>query len=166
MDRDELYDVGGVFIGVLAIILLIIVVSYCHRRQSPVDPSDHDDEPSATIERGLDEATICSYPKLLYSEVKLHMFDSVSCTSPSCCCICLAEFEDKDVLRSVPNCGHFFHQICVDKWLLLHPTCPVCRNSLVDPLPSVGSVAELYRKFEMVSTADISIMGKRWFSIW
>ncbi|PRQ54647.1 putative transcription factor C2H2 family [Rosa chinensis] len=142
MDRDELYDSGGVFIGVLAIIILIIVISYCHRRQSLVDPSDHD-ESSATTEQGLDEATICAYPKLLYSEAKLHLIDSISCTSPSCCSICLADFEDKDVLRSVPNCGHFFHQLCVDKWLLLHPTCPVCRNSLVDPLTSVGSVPEV-----------------------
>ncbi|XP_050386242.1 RING-H2 finger protein ATL70-like [Argentina anserina] len=144
MDHDELYDAGGVFIGVIAIIILIIVVSYCHRRQSLVDISGHDDEPSATFEQGLDEATICSYPKLLYSEAKLHMRDSISSSSPSSsCCICLADFEDKDVLRSVPNCGHFFHQICVDKWLLLHPTCPVCRNELVDPLTYVGSVAEV-----------------------
>ncbi|KAI5341748.1 hypothetical protein L3X38_009623 [Prunus dulcis] len=130
MDSDEIYDAAGVVIGVLAIIFLIVLISCCNRRQSPVDPSDHT-ESSATIEQGLDEATICSYPKLLYSEAKLRMFGSVS--APSCCCICLADFEDKDVLRSVPNCGHFFHQICVDKWLQLHPTCPICRNSPLDP---------------------------------
>ncbi|CAB4298533.1 unnamed protein product [Prunus armeniaca] len=130
MDSDEIYDAAGVVIGVLAIIFLIVLISCCNRRQSPVDPSDHNDS-SATIEQGLDEATICSYPKLLYSEAKLRMVGSVS--APSCCCICLADFEDKDVLRSVPNCGHFFHQICVDKWLQLHPTCPICRNSPLDP---------------------------------
>ena len=144
MDKDELYDAGGVFIGVVAIIILIYVVSYCHRRQSQVDESEHD-ESSATIEQGLDEATICGYPKLLYSEAKLLIVvDSVSTSSSrSSCCICLADFDDKDVLRSVPNCGHFFHQICVDKWLQLHPTCPFCRNSLLDPLTSVASVAEV-----------------------
>ncbi|KAK9913101.1 hypothetical protein M0R45_036926 [Rubus argutus] len=145
MDRDELYDTGGVFIGVLAIIILILVISYCHRhrRQSPVDPSEHD-ESSATVEQGLDEATICGYPKMLYSEAKLHTLDSISINSSrSCCCICLADFEDKDVLRSVPYCGHFFHQICIDKWLQLHPTCPICRNSLLNPFTSVASVASV-----------------------
>ncbi|TQE03425.1 hypothetical protein C1H46_010990 [Malus baccata] len=135
VDADEIYDAAGVCIGVIAIIILIYWISYCKRRQSPVDPSDHD-EGSATIEQGLDEATICSYPKLPYSEAKLQMVGSVS--APSCCCICLVDFDDTDTLRCVPNCGHFFHQICVDKWLQLHPSCPICRTSPLDP--SVGSM--------------------------
>lgn len=68
--------------------------------------------------QGLDEATIVSYPKHVFSE---------------CCSICLADYKDVDVVRVLPDCGHMFHQNCIDPWLRMHPTCPLCRTS---PLPS------------------------------
>jgi len=63
------------------------------------------------------------------------------------CVICLAEYEEKDVLRILPPCSHNFHMACIDLWLEQNTTCPVCRVSLLDipdseqtappPLPSV-----------------------------
>ncbi|XP_039798375.1 RING-H2 finger protein ATL72-like [Panicum virgatum] len=63
------------------------------------------------------------------------------------CIICLAEYEEKDVLRILPYCSHNFHMACIDLWLEQNTTCPVCRVSLLDipdseqtappPLPSV-----------------------------
>lgn len=48
------------------------------------------------------------------------------------CSICLAEFEDGDVLRDLP-CGHSMHAGCVDRWLTnVSPTCPVCRAQVLD----------------------------------
>ena len=67
------------------------------------------------------------------------------------CIICLAEYEEKDVLRVLPYCGHDFHMACIDLWLEQNSTCPVCRISLVDnpdsehtappPLPSVAAIS-------------------------
>lgn len=37
------------------------------------------------------------------------------------------------MLRMLPDCGHCFHLLCVDVWLQLNASCPVCRNS---PLPT------------------------------
>ncbi|KAI4351220.1 hypothetical protein L6164_005598 [Bauhinia variegata] len=76
-------------------------------------------------EQGLDETTIHSYPKLLYTQVQNR--DSVS----SCCSICLVDFTEVDELRMLPDCGHLYHLNCVDSWLKLHATCPICRNSPV-----------------------------------
>ncbi|KAM0933406.1 putative transcription factor C2H2 family [Dioscorea sansibarensis] len=42
------------------------------------------------------------------------------------CCICLAKYVDNDELRELP-CTHFFHTECVDKWLKINASCPLCK---------------------------------------
>lgn len=53
------------------------------------------------------------------------------------CAICLAEFEDGQEMRVLPQCGHGFHAACVDTWLRSHSSCPSCRRVLVaaDQMP-------------------------------
>ncbi|KAF3668418.1 putative sulfate transporter 3.5-like [Capsicum annuum] len=45
------------------------------------------------------------------------------------CCICLAKYEDNDELRELP-CSHFFHTQCVDKWLKINASCPLCKSEI------------------------------------
>ncbi|KAL6336140.1 hypothetical protein AAG906_011022 [Vitis piasezkii] len=90
------------------------------------------------VDVGLDEATILSYPKMVYSEAKLQHKDSTA----TCCSICLADYKGSDMLRLLPDCGHLFHLKCVDPWLRLHPTCPVCRTSPM-PTPLSTPLAEV-----------------------
>ncbi|VFQ72350.1 unnamed protein product [Cuscuta campestris] len=42
------------------------------------------------------------------------------------CAICLEEFQ---VAREMP-CGHRFHKDCIEKWLGIHGSCPVCRYEM------------------------------------
>ncbi|XP_057462906.1 E3 ubiquitin-protein ligase At1g63170-like [Actinidia eriantha] len=42
------------------------------------------------------------------------------------CCICLAKYAENDELRELPCC-HFFHVECVDKWLKIYASCPLCK---------------------------------------
>uniref|UniRef100_A0A7N0U8B7 RING-type domain-containing protein n=1 Tax=Kalanchoe fedtschenkoi TaxID=63787 RepID=A0A7N0U8B7_KALFE len=42
------------------------------------------------------------------------------------CCICLAKYANNDELREMP-CSHFLHKDCVDKWLKINATCPLCK---------------------------------------
>uniref|UniRef100_A0ACD5U3H0 Uncharacterized protein n=1 Tax=Avena sativa TaxID=4498 RepID=A0ACD5U3H0_AVESA len=49
------------------------------------------------------------------------------------CAVCIVEFRDGDLARLLPRCGHRFHAACVDAWLRLHSTCPLCRADVVAP---------------------------------
>ena len=46
------------------------------------------------------------------------------------CSICLGEYQEKEILRIMPKCGHNFHLSCIDIWLRKQSTCPVCRLPL------------------------------------
>ncbi|KAK7333506.1 hypothetical protein VNO80_30280 [Phaseolus coccineus] len=52
----------------------------------------------------------------------------------SCCSICFLDFEDEEFVRTLPNCGHFFHLVCIDKWLVQQGSCPNCRINYVPHL--------------------------------
>ncbi|RZC59990.1 hypothetical protein C5167_021746 [Papaver somniferum] len=128
----------GIAAGVIMLIVTIVVSSlYCTRVPNPPrqnnDTADHDDHnhPAGDIEIGLDEAILESYPKFQYSEAKIQTKHTTA--DSSCCSICLADYNNTDITRLLLDCRHFFHQMCIDPWLLKHPTCPVCRAS---PLPT------------------------------
>ncbi|XP_024541343.1 E3 ubiquitin-protein ligase At1g63170 isoform X1 [Selaginella moellendorffii] len=42
------------------------------------------------------------------------------------CCICLARYRDGEPLREL-SCTHHFHVDCVDKWLKINASCPLCK---------------------------------------
>ncbi|KAG8390816.1 hypothetical protein BUALT_Bualt01G0122900 [Buddleja alternifolia] len=119
----------GLSLGVLIIFVIIAYISYtCKRHCGGTTTLNHrssdDDSSIVTIHHnGLDEATLSSYPHFTYSQLKPHKTDSTA----SGCSICLADYKDTDLLRLLPDCGHIFHLNCIDPWLILHPTCPICR---------------------------------------
>ncbi|GFP94617.1 RING-H2 finger protein atl68, partial [Phtheirospermum japonicum] len=89
--------------------------------------AEDDDSESQNGAVGLDQAVINSYPKLVFSRRGGNWsYDAV-------CSICLCEYRESEMLRMLPDCRHCFHVMCVDAWLKLNPSCPVCRSS---PLPT------------------------------
>ncbi|XP_052175972.1 RING-H2 finger protein ATL70-like [Diospyros lotus] len=138
----------GVSVGILLLITTITLASYfCTRGTSPPAAGraraaavlELAEQEAYVVEVGLDEATLRSYPKLLYSEAKLKKKDSTA----TCCSICLADYKGSDMLRLLPDCGHLFHLRCVDPWLRLHPTCPVCRATSPVTTPLSTPLAEV-----------------------
>ncbi|KAJ4913262.1 RING/U-box superfamily protein [Raphanus sativus] len=45
------------------------------------------------------------------------------------CCICLAKYKEKEEVRKLP-CSHRFHVKCVDQWLRIISSCPLCKQDL------------------------------------
>ncbi|KAE8725146.1 RING-H2 finger protein ATL70 [Hibiscus syriacus] len=119
----------GVSVGILLLIITIVLASYvCTKALQQQQAPPAADVGSESFV-GLDEETIKSYPELMYSEAKLL---KKGCAD-TCCSVCLADYKGNDSLRLLPGCGHLFHLECVDQWLRLYPTCPVCRTS---PVPT------------------------------
>ncbi|CAN4089651.1 unnamed protein product [Withania somnifera] len=138
----------GVSVGILMLITTITLTSYfCTRHQTIVEPphrrrqrnnNNNNEELSQVVVDmdmvGLDEETLSNFPKILYSEAYKNIHKDSS--TNACCSICLADYKNSDILRLLPDCDHLFHLKCVDPWLRLHPTCPLCRTS---PLPTPQS---------------------------
>lgn len=66
-----------------------------------------------------------SLPVKLHRKPQKHLFEE-----PAQCYICLVEYEEGDIVRTLP-CHHDFHKTCVDKWLKeIHRVCPLCRGDV------------------------------------
>ncbi|WMV23372.1 hypothetical protein MTR67_016757 [Solanum verrucosum] len=129
----------GFSLGVLILFSVMAYASYlCIQSRSRNNSSSSSSHGSSTIvgdelvfvQQGIDEEILRNYPKLLYSQDNNNNIDDDIVASG--CSICLGDYKDNDMLRLLSNCGHIFHVKCIDPWLRLHPTCPICRNS---PLP-------------------------------
>eukprot|EP00747_Dinoflagellata_sp_TGD_P139567 gnl/TRDRNA2_/TRDRNA2_175908_c0_seq1.p1 gnl/TRDRNA2_/TRDRNA2_175908_c0~~gnl/TRDRNA2_/TRDRNA2_175908_c0_seq1.p1 ORF type:complete len:208 (+),score=8.66 gnl/TRDRNA2_/TRDRNA2_175908_c0_seq1:98-721(+) len=62
---------------------------------------------------------------------------------PEACAICTVDFTPCGALKIVDTCGHAFHPCCIDRWLCISKSCPLCREEvyclrLVGPCFSCG----------------------------
>lgn len=69
------------------------------------------------------------------------------------CQVCQCDYEEGEEMKKLP-CGHHFHTECIDRWLQDHPTCCICKKSIVvdDEDASAKSTAE--QQSEEQSTGD------------
>ncbi|MCL7035993.1 hypothetical protein MKW94_023779 [Papaver nudicaule] len=122
-------------------ILSIYVCLICFRFKLLSGNADDDGEAAvSTAEKGLDSTVIQTFPVFVYSDVKNHKKEINAKGTILDCVVCLAEYEDEDVLRLLPKCHHVFHRECTDGWFKSHSTRPVCRSDLNG---AAGSAAEL-----------------------
>ncbi|KAL6986410.1 RING-type E3 ubiquitin transferase [Sarracenia purpurea var. burkii] len=106
----------------------------------------------AIILTGLDKSTIESYPMTVLGESR-----RLPKPNDGICPICLAEYQPKESLRGIPECNHYFHATCVDEWLRMNATCPLCRNSpeessVVTPCSSTTSSSTILSSSSSAST--------------
>lgn len=75
---------------------------------------------------GLEPILVAAIPTMKFNREAFSSIEDAQCT------ICLGDYQEKEVLRIMPKCGHNFHLSCIDVWLRKQSTCPVCRLPLQD----------------------------------
>ncbi|KAI7834149.1 hypothetical protein BX661DRAFT_129252, partial [Kickxella alabastrina] len=45
------------------------------------------------------------------------------------CGICMEEYKVEEQVMGLP-CKHFYHKECIDHWLRMNGTCPICRKGI------------------------------------
>ncbi|XVE77274.1 hypothetical protein DITRI_Ditri13aG0049100 [Diplodiscus trichospermus] len=115
---------------VCAIGIAVFACCLGSRRGSRENSTQQSTGPSAVMPQppvvatGLDESTIESYQKLVLGESR-----RLPGLNDTTCPICLSDYLGKETIRCIPECKHCFHAECIDEWLRLNGSCPVCRNS-------------------------------------
>ncbi|XP_022733425.1 RING-H2 finger protein ATL22-like [Durio zibethinus] len=120
----------GVGIPLLLILALVIYLrgkanDYSYQHSNPEVLSNSVASRSETVAKGLDGQTIEAYPVTLLGESRRLLRPN-----DNTCSICLCEYQARENLRTIPDCKHYFHAICIDEWLKLNAACPLCRNTL------------------------------------
>ena len=54
------------------------------------------------------------------------------------CQVCQCEYEEDEEMKTLP-CKHHFHPECIDQWLKDHPTCCICKRSVLDAEDKVSA---------------------------
>ena len=112
--------------------------SIFQQRSSPMLSNNivHEVNPNSTSYisvTGVDSTIIKTYPKTLAGAA--NSTHRLLKYNYNVCPICLSKYQPKNTLKALPDCFHYFHSDCLDEWLRLNATCPLCRSS---PAPSMG----------------------------
>jgi len=82
------------------------------------------------VNSGADEATINQNTR---TETFIPHPDAAEASreqsSSIACAVCLCDFETGEQLREL-KCTHKFHSSCVDQWLKINKTCPICKAEI------------------------------------
>ncbi|KAF6998113.1 hypothetical protein CFC21_014266 [Triticum aestivum] len=131
--RPSVAIVVGIFTMIFSLtFLLLMYAKFCHPANTPLLPATTASpsrppattaEAAAALEEagaGVGKAVIESLPFFRFAALR-------GARQGLECAVCLARFDDADLLRLLPRCRHAFHLDCVDRWLHSSASCPLCR---------------------------------------
>ena len=53
------------------------------------------------------------------------------------CSICLQEIIND---KTKTKCGHYFHNKCINRWIVINDICPICRTKIVNPVSIIKCI--------------------------
>lgn len=121
---EPMFTLNAVAGTSLAVLLLLCVCRFCCALRTP-QPFDRlgrhigRDAPVNRMQSLCDAGPVGRYRRTLEAD-------------DTCCVICLNEYEEGDRLRTL-GCRHYFHTGCIDPWLLIKQTCPLCMTDVLGP---------------------------------
>lgn len=128
MDSDAVVVLASLLCTLICVVGLALLARCAWRRRSSSAVAATMPPSPQTTSRGMKKKELNSLPK--------QPFDAAGAAEEgklTDCVICLSEFEDGELVRVLPQCGHSFHVGCIDTWLGAHSSCPSCRRVLVVP---------------------------------
>lgn len=84
---------------------------------------------SSNFESLIDELLSRKSGRPPASKAAIDAMESVEVAGGDQCVICLEEWEAGERAKRMP-CDHRFHGECIEKWLKIHGSCPVCRYEM------------------------------------
>ncbi|XP_010255537.1 PREDICTED: RING-H2 finger protein ATL39-like [Nelumbo nucifera] len=107
---------------------------------------------------GLEPVVVAAIPTMKFSREAFSSIEDAQCS------ICLSEYEEKEILRIMPNCSHNFHLACIDQWLQKQSTCPICRFPLKESFERkcVGSPTLTMLRWSMDSPQVVNDQSHQW----
>merc|ERR1712226_769025 len=68
------------------------------------------------------------------------------------CPTCLEDFSKEHAIKKT-ICGHFFHEECLEPWLRMNRTCPLCRADLAQGLCELSAGSSVIGAASEATTA-------------
>ncbi|KAF8027805.1 hypothetical protein BT93_E0664 [Corymbia citriodora subsp. variegata] len=122
------------FVGIFGCMWFLKVWVFCRWGLDPMGSDGvADATPSDAIEAArhnvsgvmdIDSPAIESYPKTQIDDLQ-----QLARSDEDVCVICLSKYEPKEMIRTIPECEHYFHADCIEQWLRKKASCPLCRNN-------------------------------------
>lgn len=93
------------------------------------EDSEIEEEEEESEDEGLTPTTINSLKLVIYNNKITNKMESNYENDCRNCSICIKDYENGEKIRYLP-CKHSFHQMCVDYWLSLKNSCPLCKGKI------------------------------------
>ncbi|EES05717.1 hypothetical protein BDA96_04G297200 [Sorghum bicolor] len=137
INSDMILILAGLLCALVCVLGLGLVARCaCSRRWATAASGRSQPGSAKAANKGVKKEVLRSLPTVTYVSDSCKAGDEEEGGGADECAICLAEFEEGQAMRVLPQCGHAFHAACVDTWLRAHSSCPSCRRVLaVDLLP-------------------------------
>ncbi|CAN6194951.1 unnamed protein product [Urochloa humidicola] len=125
-----LFISSAVFISIFFVTLAVVAVLAlcCCRRRARTNS----EQTARSGERGGQPFPVDTLPAFAYTCQPADDQHGGTAATRDECAVCLGPVQEGEMVRRLPACGHVYHVECIDRWLAVHRTCPLCRSEL-DP---------------------------------